>query len=135
MTTNPFVDLLKWFGPNGERWYQGTYFLCESGMTSHFIDPTDPPVKACLLGGIEIVANSHFEKAVDFDSWCDGILNKTSCEMFPSYAHQVYWHSSEKIQMTFHIGNWNDAEDRTFDDVRALLEKCALRWEEAQATA
>ncbi len=103
---NPFRAALEWFGPNGERWIKGRTY--------------DEEGNGCAIGGLAFTLRALRRFSL-YDAARD-LLNETAGELFPDRCTN-YWGTSPAAQV-------NDHELTIFDDIRALFEKAAIRFEE-----
>jgi hypothetical protein len=130
MTSNPFTQMLREFGPNGENWIKKAY----GGRTNRRL-------QACLIGaarwlvyeslvGARLDVNQPYSHTYTY--WVEALrdprfdqirdlLAAVISEEFPAYA---------KVMVGSTIANFNDSEETTWADVRTVLEKAAAKWDE-----
>ena len=100
---NPFRAALEWFGPNGERWRKlngGHPWRRDEG---------------CALVAVSAVSSSP-----EWD--CASRLGRVIWEQYPDRV----WDNDDDMA----VAHFNDHPDTTFDDVRTVFEKAAVRWDE-----
>lgn len=109
MSENPFRAALEWFGPNGERW-------CHDGPGDR-----DWEKDGALVTGCSVLV---FEAVGVFSKDLRRRLDCVAADLFPDRAWVKDLTPSASV---------NDHPDTTFDDVRQVFEKAAIRWDEQEA--
>ncbi len=106
---NPFRKALDWFGPNGERWAKGGFVLGDA---------------RCAYGGLALVLGVDVEETDRLPSPYEEIIDSTAQALFPDRWTEDWIVPARKTASV------NDHPDTTFDDIRTLFEKAAVRWDE-----
>ncbi len=108
LTSKKLREALELFGPNGENWCKGEYFQDRKGR---FCDKTEAS-SFCSLGVVAFVTEKNEFNILEEEKF----LRKT--------LHRLIGEEESELDGTL-VHRWNDAKERTFDDVRALFLKAA----------
>lgn len=91
----------------------------------------DVPCGVCTLGSVRLAANGWTPDAPDdFDVFSAAIDWNTESQRAEIELENAL-RELEPDQQVFYIPSWNDREERTKEDVLALIERAATRAEEA----
>ncbi len=110
---NPFRAALEWFGPHGERWGQGSFVLDDG--------------RRCAYGGLAEVLRIDIEQTGEVY----GEVYGPAAVLLDDLAHSFFpdrWDVDSAVARF--TASVNDHPDTTFDDIRAIFEKAAVRWDE-----
>ena len=110
-TSKGGIVKLREFFTDESKWCQGTYFKNELGEDlpgrPYSFEKT-PNAKACLLGGLWVC----YPDEVDQNRVCELLVDRLDLSLLDE--------ESDSISM---LSRWNDVPERTFADIKALIEE------------
>lgn len=107
---NPFRAALEWFGPNGERWGKGEFVL--------------PNGTRCAYGALAEVLNVDIQSIGALPFIYEDQIDAAAEALYPDRWGDEGLYGPRKTAAV------NDHDETTFDDIRVIFEKAAVRWDE-----